>query len=112
MLKIKTDTLNQFVELTENIKFVYAELAAIAGTAALAGTLDFDVTMEIEEKVNPYGGNNTLDVSITLEAMYYTSGRMFVHLPASETKEAFINKLKAYCFDTVVDIMTNARVFA
>ena len=106
MLKIKTDTLNQFVELTENIKPIYAELAA------MAGTLDFDVAMEIEEKVNPYGGNNTLDVSITLETMYYTSGKSFVHFSACETKDAFINKIKAYCFDTVVDIMTNARVFA
>lgn len=106
MLKIKTDTLNQFVELTENIKPVYAELAA------MADTLDFDITMEIEEKVNPYGGNNTFNVEITLETMYYTSGKSFVHFPAYETKDAFINKIKAYCFDTAVDIMTNARVFA
>ena len=106
MLKIKTDTLNQFVELTENIKPVYAELAA------MADILDFDVVMEIEEIVNSFGGNNTLDVSITVETMYYARGKSFVYFPASETKDAFINKIKAYCFDTVVDIMTNARVFA
>ena len=106
MLKINTENLRQFVELAELLKPIHTQLES------MAESLDFDITIEMEEIVNPYGGNNTFNVEITLETMYYASGRMYVHRPASETKEAFINKIKAHCFDVVADIMASQRTFA
>ena len=106
MLKINTENLRQFVELAEMLKPIHKQLES------MAETMDFDITIEAEEIVNPYGGNNTFNVEITLETMYYASGRMYVHMPAHETKEAFINKIKAHCFDVVADIMASNRVFA
>ena len=106
MLKINTENLRQFVELAEMLKPINKQLES------MAEKMDFDITIEAEEIVNRYGGNNTFNVEITLETMYYASGRMYVHMPAHETQESFINKIKAYCFDIVADIMSSNRVFA
>lgn len=106
MLKINTENLKQFVELAEMLKPIHKQLES------MAESLDFDITIEAEEIVNPYGGNNAFNVEITLVTIYYASGRMFVHFPARETEAAFINKIKAHCFDVVTDIMASQRTFA
>lgn len=66
----------------------------------------YTLSMETFVKENPLGGNPNITVEIVSKhdcCECQVSSKVFTWCMTVQTKEAFINEIKAYIFDSIVD---------